>query len=155
MKKIWLYISLVCLISCSEKKKNTTTEEVSGKVVENTETSLKTTEKPVSLDFGNETNISEFLNNIQTDNNLLSEFEEKLKKGGFEEIVLLQLKHGLSEFAVEQSSETGIDNKGNEVKNAAENLFKTVSKGTDKVLQRANPNTKKIEELINEQLALI
>ena len=157
---------LCCLVfSCSQGKKEENKEEVTT-VSPNKETVPKPQSdildsKPpgdgvLDVNLSDPNQMEVFFRALQTDDAVLGLFEEKLKKGGFSEVELLELKHRISTSdVVVESKQISGNNSGDAVKRTAQNLFKTVAKGTDQVMQRANPNARKVEDLINERLALI
>ena len=163
--KLLIFCMGCCFLSCSEgKKEHKGTMDSSGrpemeKVVETEKTPEAQKENSghdFDLNLSDPSQLGSFFQALQTNEATLANFEEKLKKGEFSEVELLQLKHHLSESLSEEDTvQKPTNNSGDEVKKAVQNLFKTVAKGTDQVLQRANPNARKVEDLINERLALI
>ena len=163
--KLLIFCMGCCFLSCSEgKKEQKETADPNGQI--EMEKVVKTEKTPeaqkenrghdLDLNLSDPSQLGSFFQALQTNEATLANFEEKLKKGEFSEVELLQLKHHLSESLSEGDTvQKPTNNSGDEVKKAVQNLFKTVAKGTDQVLQRANPNTRKVEDLINERLALI
>ncbi|NDV44815.1 OmpA family protein [Flagellimonas sediminis] len=161
-----LLLSLCGLaICCSKGKKDGNKDEVTHTPSE-TETVSKpqnnasdpnpTEDGVLDVNLSDQKQLDIFVNALQADDAVLGLFEEKLRKGGFSEVELLEIKHRLStSVSDEVSQQTSINNSGDAVKKSAQNLFKTVAKGTDQVMQRGNPNAQRVEDLINERLALI
>lgn len=157
MKPLAFLCAFSALIgSCSNDKKAKNHDLVTIESQDNRVTKQNKTLSNQKIDVNNPGDIVNFFKDLDTNPEALEHFKNLLSNGDYSKIELLQLQFYLQQ-AQKESADESLKNSGNKVKESSQNLFKTVSSSTDKLLQKhgANPQMKTVEQLIQDQLQLI